>query len=160
MEHDEAHKILTELHDRPDGGHFAGDTTAHKIMRVEYYWPTLLRDVHAYVRKCTQCQKFANREARPTAPLLSVALEEPFQQWGLDVIGEIIPHTSKQHQDILTTTDYFTRWVEATYLRQINDQEVIEFVTHSIFTRFGIPTSLVFDNATYFSSFKLYYFSL
>ena len=37
LEHDEAQKILTELHDGPAGGHFAGDTTAHKIMRAGYY---------------------------------------------------------------------------------------------------------------------------
>ena len=60
LENDEGHKILTELHDGPDGGHFSGDTTAHKIMRAGYYWPTLFRDAHAYVRKCIQCQKFAN----------------------------------------------------------------------------------------------------
>ena len=93
LDHDEAQKILIEMHDRPAGGHFSGDTTAHNIMRAGYYWPTLFGDAHAYVRKCTQCQKFANREARPATPLLSVAMEEPFQQWGLDVIGEIIPHS-------------------------------------------------------------------
>ena len=76
------------------------------------------------------------------------------------MIGEILPHSSKQHWYILTATDYFTRWVEEIPLRQINDQEVIEFFTHSIITRFGVPTSLVFDNATYFSSFKLFDFAL
>jgi len=30
----------------------------------------------------------------------------------------------------------------------------------NIITRFGVPTSLVFDNATYFSSLKCYEFTL
>ena len=34
LETDEAQKILTELHDGPARGYFAGDTTAHKIMRA------------------------------------------------------------------------------------------------------------------------------
>jgi hypothetical protein len=33
-------------------------------------------------------------------------LKRPFEQWGIDIIGEINPHSSKQHKYILTTTDY------------------------------------------------------
>ena len=52
-------------------------------------------------------------------------------------------------------TDYFTRWVEAIPLRKINEDEVISFLQDHIMTRFGVPVSLVFDNAKYFSSIKL-----
>jgi hypothetical protein len=37
----------------------------------------------------------------------------PFQQWGLDFIGEINPSSSGQHKWILVATDYFTKWIEA-----------------------------------------------
>jgi len=60
----------------------------------------------------------------------------------------------------LTATDYFTRWTEAVPLKQVNDQEVINFLQQNIISRFGILVSLVFDSATYFSSFKLYDFEL
>lgn len=30
-------KVLTELHNGPIGGHFVGDTTAEKILKVGYY---------------------------------------------------------------------------------------------------------------------------
>ena len=42
-----------------------------------------------------------------------VKVEAPFQQWGLDFIGEIHPQSSAQHRWILTTTNYFMKWVEA-----------------------------------------------
>jgi hypothetical protein len=29
--------VLTKLHDGPTGGHFGGETTAHKFLRVGYY---------------------------------------------------------------------------------------------------------------------------
>ena len=45
-------------------------------------------------------------------------------------------------------------------MRYVNDQEVIQFLKENSITRFGIPMSLVFDNETYFSSLKLYDFSL
>ena len=60
-----------------------------------------------------------------------------------------------QHKYILTATDYFTRWVEAIPLRKVNEDAVMDFLQNHIMTRFGVPISLVFDNATYFSSIRL-----
>ena len=60
-----------------------------------------------------------------------------------------------QHKYILTTTDYFTGWVEAIPLRKVNEDAVMDFLQDHIMTRFGVPISLVFDNATYFSSIRL-----
>ena len=37
LEREDASKIVKELHDRPAGGHYSGDTTAHKILRAGYY---------------------------------------------------------------------------------------------------------------------------
>jgi len=37
LEHDDPEKILKEIHDDPAGGHFAGETTMHKILRDGYY---------------------------------------------------------------------------------------------------------------------------
>ena len=64
-----------------------------------------------------------------------------------------------QHKYILTATDYFTRWVEAILLRKVNENAVMEFLQDHIMTTFGVPISLVFDNATYFSSNILTAFS-
>ena len=74
---------------------------------------------------------------------------------GIDIIGEINPNSSLQHKYILTTTDYFTRWVEAIPLRKVNEDVVMDFLQNHIMTRFGVRISLVFDNATYFSSIRL-----
>ena len=56
-------------------------------------------------------------------------------------------------------TNYFTRWVEAISLRRVNEDAVMDFLQDHIMTRFGVPISLVFDNATYFSSIRLTTFS-
>jgi len=87
-------------------------------------------------------------------------MEEPFEQWGLDIISEINLHSSKQHMYILTATDYFTRWIEAIPLVKVNEEVVINFLEQHIITRFGIPNSLVFDNDAYFSSLKLSKYAL
>lgn len=51
LEKFEAQKVLQELHGGPTRGHFGGDTTAHNIFHVGYYWPSFFKDTHEYVRK-------------------------------------------------------------------------------------------------------------
>jgi hypothetical protein len=36
LDKDEAEKVLLELHAGEAGGHFGGDTTAHKVLRASY----------------------------------------------------------------------------------------------------------------------------
>ena len=117
--------ILTELHDGPIGGHFSGETTAHKVLREGYYWPTLFKDAHAHARKCQICQVNAGREIRHAFPLQPLTVQNPFEQWGLDVVGEINPNSSQLHKYILMAIDYFSKWTEAIPLKVINDHEVI-----------------------------------
>jgi hypothetical protein len=142
------------------GGHFGGDTTAHKVLRDGYYWPTLFKYAHTLSRKCIICQKAAGRVKKAAFPLQPVTVDAPFQQWGLDIIGPINPPSSQQHKYILTTTDYFTRWSEALPLKVVNTNQVVSFLNSHIITRFRIPECLVFDNASYFSSLDMNVFSL
>ena len=70
--------ILKELHFGLADGHFGGKTTAHKILRAGYYWPTLFRYYYAFVRKCQECQLAAGRVKKYDFPLQHVSVERPF----------------------------------------------------------------------------------
>jgi hypothetical protein len=61
---------------------------------------------------------------------------------------------------ILTATNYLMPWMEFVMLTKVNEEVVINFLEHHNIIRFGVPTTLVFDDATYFSSLKLNEFSL
>jgi hypothetical protein len=80
-------------------------------------------------------------------PLKPISVETPFQQWGLDFIGEIHPPSSGQHKWILTTTDYFTKWIEVVPTRQATDVVIIKFLETNILSRFGCPRKIITDNA-------------
>eukprot|EP00253_Pinus_taeda_P010837 PITA_10837 len=77
-----------------------------------------------------------------------------------DTHEEINPPSLKQHKYILTATDYFTKWVEAVPLKAANSEAIIEFIDQFIITRFGVPTALVFDNASYFSGNSMIDFAI
>jgi hypothetical protein len=160
LEKDEAEKVLLELHAGEVGGHFRGDTTAHKVLRAGYYWPMIFRDAHALCRKCIIYQKALGQLQKPAFPLQPVSVDSPFQQWGLDIIGPINPPSSQQHNFIVIAMDYFTRWSEVAALIPVNTSQVIAFLNSNIITRFGIPDYLVFDNASYFYSLEMSEFAL
>ena len=77
--------VLQELHDGPTGGHYAGDATTHKILRASYYWRTLFKYAHSYMRRCQVCQTTTGRQKKPSFLLQPVNIDQPFEQWGLDV---------------------------------------------------------------------------
>ena len=66
---DQAKRMIKELHDGPDGGHFLARKIAVKIMRVGYYWPSLFHDCHRYVRKCEKCTFFSGKQKLVSLPL-------------------------------------------------------------------------------------------
>eukprot|EP00253_Pinus_taeda_P011791 PITA_11791 len=116
---EEAKTIVNDFHKGDCGGHLFWKTTANKILRVGFYWPSL------------------------------------FSDWGLDFIGEIHPASSGQHRWILTTTDYFTKWIEAIPTRQATDSVIISFLENNILSRFGCPFKLITDNAATFKSKRM-----
>eukprot|EP00253_Pinus_taeda_P015077 PITA_15077 len=155
LDKEQSLEVIHQFHSSICGGHHYWKTTAHKILRAGYYWPTLFSDVFSFVKACDKCQIFVGRQQLKSLPLKPIHVNGPFQQWGLDFLSEINPHSSGQHKWILVATDYFTKWIEAIPTTNANHQVVIRFLNDSIFTRFGFPTKLVTDNATTFEAKEL-----
>eukprot|EP00253_Pinus_taeda_P033742 PITA_33742 len=118
---EESDKVIDEFHKGDCGGHHYWKATANKVLRAGYFWPTMFRDIYKKIATCHECQVFEGKRKLIPMPLVPIYTEAPFQQWGLDFIGEIHPPSSGQHRWILTATDYFTKWIEAIPTRQAND---------------------------------------
>ena len=70
----------------------------------------------------------------------------------MDVIRPITHPRSKEHQFVLSITDYFLKWVEAVPLREVKTSDVIEFIKYHVIYYFGIPRRVVHDNGPQFVS--------
>eukprot|EP00253_Pinus_taeda_P007413 PITA_07413 len=148
--------ILTQENLEGDcGGHLYWKSTVDKILRAGYYWPTIFSDVKKFTTACHKCQVFEGKRKLLPLPLRPIATERPFQQCGMDFIGEINPSSSGQHRWILTATDYFTKWIEAIPCRQANDSTIIQFLETNILARFGCPDKIITDNVAAFRSKKM-----
>ena len=71
-------EVTHQFHSSICGGHHYWKTTAHKIMRAWYYWPTLFSDVFSFVKSCDKCQRFARRQQLKSMPLKPVHANGPF----------------------------------------------------------------------------------
>lgn len=155
MLEDDAKRAIQEFHKGDCGGHHFWKTTAHKILRAGYYWPTIFADVYKEVSSCHECQIFDGKRKLQPLPLKPIFVEAPFMQWGPDFIGEINLPSSAQHKWILTATDYFTKWIEAIPTKQAIDVVIIQFLETNILSRFGCPVKIITDNVAAFKSKRM-----
>jgi len=84
--------------------------------------------LHRYCKRCQECQIHAGIQHVHASELHSIIKPWPFRGWALDVIGEIKPGSWGKHRHILVGIDYFTKWVEAIPLREVNQDAVISFI--------------------------------
>ena len=76
---------------------------------------------------------------------------QAFDKWAIDFVGPINPpgkQTGARY--IITATDYLTRWVEATPVKDCNATIVAQFIFENILTRFGCPRILMSDQGKHF----------
>nr|GFA06426.1 reverse transcriptase domain-containing protein [Tanacetum cinerariifolium] len=53
----EALDILVACYNRPTGGHHGANLIAKKIFDVGFFWPTIYKDAHEFVKNCDSCQR-------------------------------------------------------------------------------------------------------
>ena len=83
----DADYALREVHEGICGNHLGGKSLAYKILRQGYYWPTMRQDAQEFVRRCDECQRYANIQRQPSTHLTSISAPWPFAQWGMDILG-------------------------------------------------------------------------
>jgi hypothetical protein len=108
------------------------------LQKSGLYWLNIIADCFKYYKGRLVCQKFGDIQLVPAAELHPICKPWPFRGGGLDFIGEIHP-SSKGHQIVLVSMDYFTKWTEVVALKNMTHKEVIEFITEHIIHRFDIP---------------------
>jgi hypothetical protein len=81
-------------------------------------------------------------------PLQPISIEQPFSQWGFNVVGPINPNSRKGHIYIFIATYYFTKWPEAVALKKVDSEELIKFLKDNIFSRFTVLEKFIIDNGS------------
>ena len=83
----------------------------------------------------------------PQKPILEVEL---FDVWGIDFMGPFPSSQGKFY--ILVAVDYVSKWVEAITTSHNDAKTVHKFLKKNIFTRFGVPRSIISDEGKHFDN--------
>nr|GEZ77765.1 reverse transcriptase domain-containing protein [Tanacetum cinerariifolium] len=134
----EAFDILVACHSGPTGRHHGANLTAKKIFDLDFFWPTIYKDAHEFVKNCDSCQRQGKISQRDEMPQNSIKVCEIFDVWGINFMGPF--PSSRENKYILVAIDYLSKWVEAKAL-PTNDARVVCKFLKSLFARF-VPLEL------------------
>src|SRR6266487_1711157 len=124
----EAYMTISETHSGACGSHQAGHKIKWLLFRQGLYWPSMLKDYIEFAKGCQDCQRHAGIQHVPASELHSIIKPWPFRGWALDLIGEIKPASSKNQRFIIVGVDYFTKWIEAIPMQNVDQEAVISFI--------------------------------
>ena len=146
--------LLRRYHDGTTAGH-SGIWKTWQALQQDYWWPTMKAFVKKYVTGCTTCQQNKTITHRNQPPLQPINPEEkplPFATMSVDFVVKL--PVSKGSDSILTITDQgCTKAVILLPCREDMGAEAIaELFKERVFPYTGIPTRLISDRDTCFTS--------
>ncbi|XP_072084491.1 uncharacterized protein [Arachis hypogaea] len=104
------------------------------------------------VRSSVKCQENGDFHKVPADELSPVTSSRTFATWGIDLMGPFL--TALAQLRLITSIDYFTKWIEAEALAIITAAWYEKFFWRQMINRFGIPEVVISDNGTQFSDKK------
>jgi hypothetical protein len=147
----ERYIILAEEHEGIVGGNYAGKDTAHKILCIGLWWPTVQKDAKEYCKNCDVCQRVGNPSRRDDIPLRPQVTLKVFDKWAVDFVGPINPTVRRSGaRYIITAIEYLTIWAEAATVKHCSAETASHFLFEQVITRFGFPRVLMSDQGNHF----------
>ena len=143
--------ILEVLHDSITGGHM-GTRRTLACARLRFYWYRQRETVQLYCRRCAKCaaRKMGGAQKK-RASLKKHVTGEPFARIGIDISGPYNATVDK-NKYILVVSDYFTKWVEAYPMKDMEAKTVAETLVEGYISRMGVPMIIHSDQGRNFES--------
>ena len=100
--------ILNEIHKTHDSGH-PGYQKAITMLRKEYFWPNMKKELVEYIARCFECQQ-VNTEHQPPTSLLQ-PLPIPIWKWEIISLDFItgLPRNQNQNDSLMVVVDKISK---------------------------------------------------
>ncbi|KAM8714792.1 hypothetical protein ACLKA7_001196 [Drosophila subpalustris] len=135
------------------------ETTAHGGMgktlhaqRRQFYWPGMVIQVRDFVRKCEVCKETKAQNYRMQVGIgKEVRTDRPFQKIYIDFIRKY-PRSKPVHAWVFIVVDHFSKFTFLKAMREASTADVVNFLVHEVFFKFGVPKVILSDNGRQFIS--------
>lgn len=140
---------ISRAHDTPLTSH-GGMTKTLDLLRRNFFWPGMVKDVRDYIRKCGICKttKASNFAMKPPMGNQSVSIR-PFQRLYIDLLGPY-PRSKSGYIGLLIVLDHFSKYHWLCPLRKFTSKSIQDFLQQQIFHLYGVPEYLISDNGSQF----------
>jgi hypothetical protein len=146
--------VLEYFHDSALGAHLGVAKTLLRVSKT-FYWPGVRSDVSKYVRSCQECQKAKPARDAQVGLHHSQVVSKPKERVFIDFVGPIV-RSRRGNVAILVVLDGFSKFVAMYPVRRITSDAVVKALTEKYFPCFGVPQTIVSDNAAVFKSRQFY----
>jgi hypothetical protein len=144
--------ILGEMHNVPYAGH-PGYQKNIAVVKSQYYWPGMKKEVADFIAKCLECQKVKAKHRHPTGLIQPLPILE--WKWEVVTMDFIIklPKINKQHDSIMAVVDKLTKAAHFIPVKLTHKAANIDDVYMKEIARLhGIPKTIVSDRDPKFTS--------
>ena len=89
VDEEKAKYILEEIHEGVCRDHEGPKSLVSKIIRIDYFWPTMQKEAREVIKNCDKCQRFGNLQCLLAERLMTISSPWPFAQWGIDIVSPL-----------------------------------------------------------------------
>ena len=140
--------MRTETLEKIHRGH-QGIQKCYLRAKTAVWWPGISKDINNFISSCAECKKHA---ILPREPLIQTPLPNfPWERIACDLF-------ELEKTTYILVVDYFSRYVEVQKLTSTTSTSIISTLK-AVFSRHGVPVTLVTDNGPQFASAEMSQFS-
>jgi hypothetical protein len=147
---EEGQIILLDVHVGVCGSHAGAKSLVGKMYWQGFFWFTTVSDGNSIVHRCEGCQFFARQKHVSSHQLQTIPITWPFSTRGLDLVGPFKKAKGRFTHNFVIV-DKFTKWVEAKPAASITAAKAVELIKEIMY-RFGVPSNIIIDNGTQFTT--------
>lgn len=141
-------QLLKKCHD--DLGHFGFDKTLDKLKSL-YWFPKMNKFAKKYVQSCLECSYHKVPPGKRQGMLHPIPkVDKPFHTIHMDHLGPFVRSKTKNTY-LLVLVEAYTKYVTLFAVKNTKTKSTIKVLNH-YFSLFGIPSRIISDRGTFFTS--------
>ena len=135
--------VLKQVHDSVTGGHLGIAKTLSKVTS-RFFWHKMRKNVEVWCKTCDLCASRKMPQKKPKATMKQYNVGAPLERVAVDIMGPF-PRTPNGNKYIMVVGDYFSKWMQAFTIKQLDAVTVARKLVDQFVTILGVPLQIHSD---------------